>query len=278
MQRIIRFFQIDLQYFFLPLPFFTKLRNLFSTNISLFSNLILGRKNDFPTASLSDRRIVYDTPFSTKTFLAAIYDFYNETQRDTLLPENAVVVDIGSNIGQYLTAIKAFKPKAKVYCFEPDPTIFAILKKNAAQYSDVTIFNHAVSDRVGTEKFYVSLLFSEWSSFEKSAISGDVKEVKVSSVVGDKILEKVGEIDLLKIDVEGAELKVVSGLLKTLKRTKYLMIETSILRNSSDLGSSMLLQLLFEQGFYIHSIGRIFSEGIGKHQGAADILFKNKKY
>ncbi len=275
--RLFRFFQIDLQYFLLPLPFLESIRNIFFTDFSLIINLLKGKKKFFAPVRLNDKKVFYDTPYSTKTFLAAIYDFYVESQRNTILESNSVIVDVGANIGQYMTAAKTFLPDARVYSFEPDTEIFNILKNNAAQYKNVKVFNLALSDKEGIEKFYKSVEFSEWSSLNKSAISGESKEVKIKTNVGDKVLKDLSEIDLLKVDVEGAEFKVIKGLTKTLKKSKYLLIEISILRNRDDLGSSELIKYLLDNGFYIYSIGRVFSAGIGREQGAVDILFKNRK-
>lgn len=155
--------------------------------------------------------------------------------------------------------------------------MFSLLKKNLKNFSKTKFFNFALSNKKGKATFYVSKEFSEWSSLKK--IDGhSYNEISIESVLGDDVLKSLKEIDLLKIDVEGAELQAVLGLKKTLKKVRYLLIEVSIVRNKDDIGSSKLLEVLLENNFAIYHVGRIFSEGVGREQGAIDILFKNTTY
>jgi hypothetical protein len=57
-----------------------------------------------------------------------------------------VIIDCGANIGLSTIFFKQIYPKSKIFCFEPDPKIFVMLKHNLTQfnYSDIQIFNKAV--------------------------------------------------------------------------------------------------------------------------------------
>jgi FkbM family methyltransferase len=272
--RIIRFFEIDFNFLIVPLAFFYKVSFILRTNFAICSNLLLRRKIYQPL-SFANKQYFYDTAFATKTFLTAVYDLYIVSLRKEILPEKSpVIIDIGANIGQFMFACKTLFPTAKVYSFEPDSDIFALLKKNAKNFEGVKTYNLALSNVKKKMKFYVSNEFSEWSSLKKI----DNKEYKISTVdvdKGDNVLKAITKIDLLKIDVEGAEYDVVLGLIKMLEKTNYLLIEVSMERNNEDKGSSRLISLLLQNNFYIHHIGRIFTEGRGRKQGAVDILFKN---
>lgn len=274
--RAIRFLEIDCQYLSTNLPLSVKIYNVFITNVIILRN-ILFRSTNF-SIQLKKEKIFYDTIFATKTFLAATYDFYIETKKLSILPREPVVVDIGANIGQYLFAVKSFFPKAKIYSFEPDPNIVQVLKKNVVQYSRTHIYEVALGNQKGNFDFYRSKHFSEWSSLIKPS-DDRYEKITVPVKKGDNIdsLSKLEEIDLLKIDVEGAELKVVEGMLKTIRKSKYLLIETSLARDMQHNATNKLLILLFSEGFTLDHIGRIFSDGIGKTQGAADLLFFNRR-
>lgn len=274
-QNIFRFLQIDLYYLRVDLPFSTKLENIFYADLQVIKNLTF-RSNTFSPVAFNNTLIEYDTPYATKTFLAAVYDFFVESQRRSLFSSKPIIIDIGANIGQFLFATKSFFPNALVYSVEPDPEIFKILKKNSKSLNNVKLFNFAISDTEGPADFYVSSEFSEWSSLKKSSSSS--KKVKVETILGDKIFSHIKNIDLLKVDVEGTEFKVIKGMKKTLQKSRYLIIEVSLLRNKEDPGSSKLIKFLLDNKFYIHSIGRVFSDGLGKKQGAVDIIFKNILY
>jgi FkbM family methyltransferase len=198
-------------------------------------------------------------------------------KRKIFSQDDPVIIDIGANIGQFLYATKTLFPKSKVYSVEPDSSVFSILQKNAKNYSGVKIFNNALSKVGKTLKFYISKEFSEWSSLKR--LDGkEYREIEVVAVRGDTLFNNVKKVDLLKIDVEGAEYEVLLGMPKLLKRSKYLLLEVSLDRTPTDIGSSKVFKLLLDSNFSIYRIGRMFSAGMGKEQGAVDILFKNMTF
>lgn len=272
----LRFFEIDINFLDVPLSLLYRLQLILKTNLTIGTNLFFRKKN-YSGITLAGKTYFYDTPFATKTFLTAVYDLYIVSRRKEILSiKSPVIIDIGANIGQFMFACKTLFPDAKVYSFEPDFSVFEMLKKNATNFDNVKTYNLALSNVKKKMKFYVSNEYSEWSSLKKI----DGKEYKINTVhtdKGDNLLKNIKEINLLKIDVEGAEYDVISGLTKTLERTNYLLIEVSLDRNNDDKGSSKLLSFLLQNNFHIHHIGRMFSEGRGGKQGAVDILFKNNK-
>ncbi len=100
----------------------------------------------------------------------------------------------------------------------------------------------------------------------------------VNAKKGDDIFQSLKKIDLLKIDVEGAELEVIKGMKNAMKKSKYVLIELSLDRNNSDPGSNKVVREMLNNNFHIYHIGRIFSPGVGEQQGAVDVLFKNVNY
>jgi len=276
LQKIIRFIIIDLQYFSTNLSLKRKTLDVLRTNSRLFSNLLLKPKSLQPVI-IGDRLVYYDTLFATKTLLTTIYDFYIETKMATLLPSKPVVIDVGANIGQFVVAVKSFYPNAQIYSVEPDRDVYQILNKNIKQFKKVTSFNYGLSNKEGRVDFYKSNSFSEWSGLHP--LEGhNYEKISVQIKRGDRLFSSITHIDLLKIDVEGAELEVLQGMKKTISKCKYILIEASIMRNPSDLGSKNVLTFLFENNYTIDHIGRIFSDDKGQYQGAVDILLKNRLY
>ena len=143
----------------------------------------------------------------------------------SLLREGMTVMDVGANLGLYsLLASRAVGPSGKVYAFEPVPEIFTRLKEhivlnNATNVIPVPI---ALSDEKGTVK--MSVMRGESSFFRH--LSEKFVEVQVERL--DDFVEREGieRVDAIKIDVEGAELKVIRGADKTIRRYKpILMVE-----------------------------------------------------
>jgi FkbM family methyltransferase len=142
-----------------------------------------------------------------------------------------LVFDIGANIGFYsLQLVK--RTAARVYAFEPEPDNFRRLQRNICLNkfeTRITPFNIAVSNESGNITFYKSLKgHSGWGSLAKyDDIAASEIKVKAISLDDFCARHRIGEIGLLKIDVEGYEFEVLDGARHLLARqaAKYILIE-----------------------------------------------------
>jgi FkbM family methyltransferase len=127
-----------------------------------------------------------------------------------------VILDIGSNIGSSIIYFHQQFPEAKIFGFEPHPDTFRVLQKNVGHLPGVTIFNCALgatrqriiarSDQVHFGRFNILGRFKD-HGFPASPIECEVQRL-------DEVLREIGiaQIDLIKIDCEGAEADVFSTL------------------------------------------------------------------
>jgi FkbM family methyltransferase len=153
------------------------------------------------------------------------------------------ILDVGANIGLASLYFKRTFPKARISAFEPDPLISETLQKNltAFGYCDVDVHRVAVSDRAGTMKFS-----SDQS--DGGRFSADGQEV-VSVVRMRDWLEE--PIDLLKIDIEGAEFDVIRDCRDRLGNVSRLFVEYhSFTRTPQRLPE--LLTILRDAGFRLY--------------------------
>lgn len=166
---------------------------------------------------------------------------------------NPVVIDCGANVGISVLRFKQLFPSAKIVAFEPDEKVFACLKKNIAinNVSNVELFQKAVwVDNDGV------------SFGSEGADGGSVfyaeNKLLVPSIRLKDVLLQFSSIDLLKIDIEGAETDVLLDCDSELKRAKYLFVEYHSLSDQVQ-RLDELLNLLRANGFryYIHSIGTV---------------------
>jgi len=156
------------------------------------------------------------------------------------LKKNSVVVDVGANIGLVsILAAKRFNAK-KVISFEPCSDNFILLKKNIEvnDCKNIIINKFAISDKKGKTKLYLH------GSGTHSLVRKGKKFELVKQTTLDEVLKNEPVIDLLKIDVEGAELKVLKGANKTLEKTKKIAMELSRLCSHDE-----ILQILKNKGF-----------------------------
>jgi FkbM family methyltransferase len=125
------------------------------------------------------------------------------------LDDVRVIVDIGSHIGTSIVFFRLHHPEARIYGFEPDPRSFATLRANVGELPGVTIDQRAVSGASGAATFY-----SSENSLASSLMTdaGARRAVAVDTVSLDDLMDDLGldRIDLLKLDVEGAEYEVLA--------------------------------------------------------------------
>jgi FkbM family methyltransferase len=134
-------------------------------------------------------------------------------------------IDIGANVGVWTVALAAAHPKAAVYCFEPTPGIFDVLRNNVAlnRLRNVTAAQLAVSESAGVLLFqttgentsYLNRLTPRKESAEDlhrgrftNARTIEVKSIRLDDFCQDRGIDRIG---FLKIDVEGAEVSVLRG-------------------------------------------------------------------
>lgn len=162
-----------------------------------------------------------------------------------LLPQSQVFFDIGSNIGYYsLLAASASNDRIETYAFEPMPSIYDYLATNI----DLNEFRHiqalklALSDSTGEAEFYaiknpkfqnfpqltgdgsLNANSSQNASKEYFTVNIDTLDNFVAKNLGDK------KIDLIKLDTEANEHKVMAGATKVLSQHRPI-IQCEILKN-----------------------------------------------
>ncbi len=130
---------------------------------------------------------------------------------DTLAPE--VVVDLGAHVGATVFFFAIRFPKARILAIEPDPVNFAKLRRNVGFIPQVTLVNTAVTEQDGTIPFYSAGQLDGWKSSSTRPATRWQRAIDVRSTRLDHLLAEAGieTVDLLKIDIEGAEYDVLKS-------------------------------------------------------------------
>ena len=135
--------------------------------------------------------------------------------------EPRVIVDAGAHIGYASLYMLHRFPQVKVIAVEPEPSNAELYRKNLATRPNVTLHQAALW-RDNTHLNIENPDADSWS-FRVEESSDDTQGVKAITVMD--ILEDAGYIDILKLDIEGAEKELFSGNSYWLEKVKMVILE-----------------------------------------------------
>lgn len=183
-----------------------------------------------------------------KEKMNAIYKF---------LKPGMTFIDVGANKGDFsLIAAKIVGDKGRVLSFEPEPNNFNWLKKSKElnKYKNINQFEMALANTNGNTQFYLSEK-SGWHTLIPSLPNRSVRTININKRTLDSIIEKSDQkiVNMMKIDVEGAELEVIQGARQTLVRNPNIILLIDI---HPQLGVKPVevCNILSELGFSIYSM------------------------
>jgi len=135
------------------------------------------------------------------------------------------ILDVGANEGQSLIQFRGAFPDAHIHSFEPSPDAFEILKKTAATLPSIYLYGYGFADRPGVRDLHMSshsCLNSILPSGKEYAWPAAPLNGRISARFEtlDWFLSEAGieTVDILKIDVQGAEMLVLEGGKRALSR------------------------------------------------------------
>jgi FkbM family methyltransferase len=188
------------------------------------------------------------------------------------------IVDVGAHIGNFAKSCQNLWPNVDIHMFEANPYANEVLKSIGFTYNIALL-----SDVVGEKYTYYMtnkwLLSSGNSIFREntSEFNDDhVIKYELESNTLDNILKNDKKVDLLKLDTQRSEIKILNGGLNLVARTKYIIIESSIYNyNEGGCLIGDVFDFMNAHGFKLIDILDInyFEEGITLNQ--LDLLFKN---
>jgi FkbM family methyltransferase len=171
--------------------------------------------------SIMEVRFLYD-----EIFRAGCYEHVE-------LPQRPLVVDAGANIGMFTLYIKRRYPDAEILAFEPAPQSAAVLQQNIELHglADITVHGVALGSQPEQAATFTFFAAAPGSSTRYPEQTGPARAA-VSRIFSARVAERLYQgrdiivpverlsaflaagrpVDLLKIDVEGAELDVLLGI------------------------------------------------------------------
>jgi FkbM family methyltransferase len=155
------------------------------------------------------------------------YDAHTQKILQRILKKHSNCIDIGCHEGEILDLIIKGAPLGKKIGFEPIPELFNFLLQKYKNDPQVTIYPTALYDSKGSVAFHHVLNAPAYSGIRKRKYDGmhvDINRITVETDLLDHLIPEDLPVDLMKIDVEGAEFNVMKGAVKTIKRCKPVII------------------------------------------------------
>jgi FkbM family methyltransferase len=189
-------------------------------------------------------------------------DDFERTEREFLkayLRPGDIFVDVGANIGLFsLIAAPLVGPSGKVFAFEPTGTTYKRLLNNVRlnAFNNISSFRLALSDHNGHQSFFVSKDgFDAWNSFAQPVAGHSFEHEEVECETWDRFASEhnlLGNVTIMKLDVEGWETHVLAGAKDALNRedAPLLQVEfTDAVAAASGTSCRQLYRVLEDLGY-----------------------------
>jgi FkbM family methyltransferase len=167
---------------------------------------------------------------------STVYALLNSLERLRRLagfvePTDQVVIDVGAHSGLFSAFAAERAPGAKFILIEPDRELEPTIRANLRQRANWQLVQKAVAEHSGRRSFFRNPTSTQTSSLFVQAASefGATVEETVDTVSLDDLCAEIESIDVLKVDVQGAEGLAVQGATLTLPKVRTLLIEITLL-------------------------------------------------
>jgi FkbM family methyltransferase len=145
------------------------------------------------------------------------------------LPASGTFIDVGANVGHIsLLAARRVGPQGRVLAVEANPRIASTLKQHVCRNAatNITVVQCACSDTPGTAELFISDRSNSGKCSLSAANAESVRSVVVECECLDSIAKahSLDRIDVIKVDVEGAELSVLRGMESSLRDFRPLIV------------------------------------------------------
>jgi FkbM family methyltransferase len=229
--------------------------------------------------------------------------------------EGATMLDIGGHVGYYtLIGAQGVGKEGRIIAFEPHPRNHATLVHNARNHPNVTIKNVALAEEEGTAQLHDYLMMSASGSLHYDESLREVQQAQmteqdfaprgrdfepriyeVRTAPVDDILAELGvqNVDVVKMDIEGAEMGALRGMRATIERSprmtlimEYNPLGLQAFDNDPQASLREVLAMGFQQMYVIEADGTLtdytddstgiaqLTQTLTQNMGVVNLLFK----
>lgn len=164
-----------------------------------------------------------------------------------LCPSNGTFLDIGAHIGSVLSSVYSTNNTVYILAVEADPSKASHLR---SKFPWCQVYNVAVGEEAGEAEFFIYDSASGYNSLVPDK-TGSNRSIQVKVVLLDTLLPDA-RVDVIKIDIEGAELGALKGASALIRRSRpTIMFESAVIEVNSLGYSPELLWQWFSENDYV---------------------------
>ena len=189
------------------------------------------------------------------SFIWQYYEIYaDEFYKFQTNNKNPLIIDLGSNIGLSIMYFREHYPNAKIFVYEADPGIYNILEKNLQNQG---ILDDKIILRNKAIWIHDESIYFKGDGADAGRITGSEQGTDSEKIATERlkdVLDEVDHVDFLKMDIEGAEVKVLQDCADELLKINQMFIEYHSF-HGEDQQLDIVLSILSKSGFryQIHS-------------------------
>ena len=195
-----------------------------------------------------------------------------------------VVLDVGANQGDYADHCLRLFPASSVYCFEPTPAVLERLRNRFASNPRVKIIEAAVVESDAPVTFHLrgeDVWNSVLADGQSGIAPGATQRVEVRGIKLDTFAAEqgIGQVDLLKLDIQGAEHKALLGAGQLLRDGRMALVQMEM--NFQNLYSGQadfqtVSKLMFQNGYW--PVGLYQPSMLNGLLCAIELVFAHSRY
>jgi FkbM family methyltransferase len=187
-----------------------------------------------------------------------------------------VIIEVGAADGRDAEQYAELFPKARIVAVEPVPESYAKLARRKDRVERLTAVHAALSSQAGKSEFHVGQ-WADASSLLPAKVTGSNYDtyttarqtIEVDTITLDSLCHQhdVTDVDLLKMDVQGAEMLILSAAHGLLQRAAIRTIYTEVQFTPCYEGASQfhdIAHFLCEHGFRLHNLYHLIRDHRGR--------------
>ena len=244
------------------------------------------------------KKIVHSFGYDIKKINNKFYDISFEEILKNNLPNSPIIFDIGANKGQSIEKFLKIFENPQIHSFEPIKDEIDILKKKYKDNKNIHLNDFALGEKNELKNFNITAK-SDNSSFNKINLNTDwvkvrskqnntnvnnyvekIEKVKVITLDDYVKSQKIDDIDLVKMDTQGYEDKILEGSLETIKKNKITINKTQMMFDDNYnkyLNFIDIEKYIIPYNFRIVGIDMVHDNMFSGLVFSGDVMYFNKK-